>query len=71
MSAFQPIWGIFSPAGITPSMGLTLPFISYGGSSVVTMFMAMGVVSGIHMRPAPDGTAQYIRLRSSLSLSLE
>ena len=51
--------------GLFPVIGLTLPFISYGGSSVVTMFMAMGVVSGIHMRPAPDSRAQYIRPRSN------
>lgn len=53
--------------GLFPVVGLTLPFISYGGSSIVTMFMAMGVVSGIHMRPAPDGTAKYIRPRTYLS----
>lgn len=53
--------------GLFPVVGLTLPFISYGGSSIVTMFMAMGVVSGIHMRPAPDGTAKYIRPHTYLS----
>jgi rod shape determining protein RodA len=47
--------------GIFPVIGLTLPFISYGGSSIVTMFLAMGIVSGIHMRPAPDSNARYIR----------
>ena len=52
--------------GVLPVIGLTLPFISYGGSSIVTMFMAMGVVSGIHMRPAPDANARYIRPRQSL-----
>jgi rod shape determining protein RodA len=39
--------------GITPVIGLTLPFFSSGGSSIVTMFAAMGVVSGIKMRPKP------------------
>lgn len=52
--------------GVLPVIGLTLPFVSYGGSSIVTMFMAMGVVSGIHMRPAPDADARYIRPRQSL-----
>jgi cell division protein FtsW (lipid II flippase) len=33
-----------------PVIGITLPFFSYGGSSIVTLFMAMGVVSGIKMR---------------------
>ena len=44
-----------------PVIGLTLPFFSYGGSSLVTMFFAMGIVSGINMRPAPDSNARYIR----------
>ena len=44
-----------------PNTGISLPFFSYGGSSIVTMFLAMGIVSGIHMRPAPDISAMYIR----------
>ena len=47
--------------GVFPVVGLTLPFFSYGGSSIVTMFAAMGFVSGIWMRPAPDSNARYIR----------
>ncbi|MCL2426904.1 MAG: FtsW/RodA/SpoVE family cell cycle protein [Oscillospiraceae bacterium] len=39
--------------GIMPVIGVPLPFISYGGSSVVTFFAAMGLVSGIKMRPKP------------------
>lgn len=39
--------------GLTPVIGLTLPFFSYGGSSIVTLFAAMGIVSGIKMRPKP------------------
>ena len=39
--------------GIMPVIGVTLPFFSYGGSSIVTCFAAMGIVSGIKMRPNP------------------
>jgi rod shape determining protein RodA len=39
--------------GLTPVIGLTLPFFSYGGSSIITSFAAMGIVSGIKMRPKP------------------
>ncbi len=67
MLLFQIIVNVGMCLGVMPVIGLTLPFISYGGSSIVTMFMAMGVVSGIHMRPAPDGTARYIRPRQSYS----
>lgn len=39
---------------VFPVVGLTLPFISYGGSSTLTLYAAMGVVSGIKMRPLPS-----------------
>ena len=39
--------------GILPVIGITLPFFSYGGSSLVTSFAAAGIVSGIKMRPKP------------------
>ena len=39
--------------GLLPVIGITLPFFSYGGSSMVTCFAAMGIVSGIKMRPKP------------------
>jgi len=67
MLLFQIVVNVGMCLGIMPVIGLTLPFISYGGSSIVTMFMAMGVVSGIHMRPAPDGTARYIRPKNYLT----
>ena len=33
-----------------PVIGITLPFFSYGGSSLLTLFAAMGLVAGIKMR---------------------
>lgn len=44
-----------------PVVGLTLPFFSYGGSSTLTIFAAMGVVSGIKMRFLPS----WLRDRNS------
>ena len=35
---------------VAPVVGVTLPFFSYGGSSLVTLFTAMGFVSGIKKR---------------------
>ena len=46
--------------GVFPVIGLTLPFFSYGGSSLVTMFVAVGLVSGIKYRPAEDTSVRYI-----------
>ena len=39
--------------GILPVIGISLPFFSYGGSSLVTLYAAAGIVSGIKMRPKP------------------
>lgn len=39
---------------VFPVVGLTLPFISYGGSSILTLFAAMGIVSGIKARYLPS-----------------
>jgi rod shape determining protein RodA len=36
--------------GIAPVVGVTLPFISYGGSSLVTFFVAMGLVANVSLR---------------------
>ncbi len=47
---------------VLPVVGLTLPFFSYGGTSILTLFIAMGIVSGIKMRPLPS----WLRDRSQL-----
>lgn len=39
---------------IAPCMGLTLPFFSYGGSSVITLYAAMGLVSSAKARALPS-----------------
>ena len=50
MVMFQMIINIGMCLFLMPVIGLTLPFFSYGGSSVVTLFAAMGFVSGIKKR---------------------
>ena len=47
---------------VFPVVGLTLPFFSYGGSSILTLYAAMGIVSGVKMRSLPS----WLRDRSQL-----
>jgi len=54
MLIFQTIANIGMCLFLLPVVGLTLPFFSYGGSSIVTLFAAMGIVSGIKKRSRPD-----------------
>jgi rod shape determining protein RodA len=50
MLLWQVFQNIAMTIGIMPITGLPLPFISYGGSGVVTFFALMGLVQNVHMR---------------------
>ena len=39
---------------VLPVIGITLPFFSYGGSSIITMYITMGIISGIRTRSRPN-----------------
>ena len=47
--------------GVMPVIGLTLPLISYGPSSVVTIFGMLGLVSGAHARPQSLSHERYVQ----------
>ena len=53
MLIYQTVINIGMCLFVMPTIGVTLPFFSYGGSSILTLYMAMGVVSGIKLR-SPD-----------------
>jgi len=57
---FQMFENVGMCIGLTPVIGLTLPFFSYGGSSLFTTFAAVGLVSGIHYRPKPLHYISYL-----------
>ncbi len=62
MLLFQILINIGMCLGVMPVIGLTLPFFSYGGSSMLSLFIAMGVISSIKMHPSPDSQQRYIQL---------
>jgi rod shape determining protein RodA len=48
MLTFQAIVNVGMNLGLMPVTGITLPLISYGGSSVLGTFLALGVLQAIH-----------------------
>ena len=50
MLIYQTVINIGMCLFVMPTIGVTLPFFSYGGSSIVTLYTAMGVVSNIKKR---------------------
>ena len=58
---FQVIINVGMCIGVMPVIGLTLPFISYGASSLVSLYAMLGLVSGVYARPAAASHELYIR----------
>ena len=54
MFMFQSFQNILMCLGMFPVVGVTLPLFSYGGTSVVTMYAALGVAAGVRMRVKPS-----------------
>jgi rod shape determining protein RodA len=48
MLAFQVIINVGMNLGLMPVTGITLPLMSYGGSSVLGTFLALGLLQSIH-----------------------
>jgi rod shape determining protein RodA len=50
MLVFQIFENVGMTMGITPITGIPLPFMSYGGSAMITAFLGVGLVLNVHMR---------------------
>ena len=48
--AFHLFQNVGMCMGIMPITGIPLPFLSYGGSALLTTYVAMGLVLNVHMR---------------------
>jgi len=52
--------------GLLPTKGMTFPFISYGGSSLISMSLAMGMAVGLtRRRSSRMNSGKYISIRPS------
>jgi rod shape determining protein RodA len=54
MLAFQAMVNVGMNLGLMPVTGITLPLISYGGSSVLGTFLALGVLQAIYANSARE-----------------
>lgn len=60
MLIFQALTNMAVNVNLIPSKGVTLPLISYGGSSLVSVALALGLVLGLsRRRPAAGGAAIF------------
>ena len=50
MLLFQVFQSVGMATGIMPITGIPFPLVSYGGSSLLTTFVAVGLVQSVHMR---------------------
>ena len=50
MLMFQVFVNVGMTVGIMPITGVTLPLMSYGGSSVITTMLAVGLLQSIYIR---------------------
>ncbi len=58
MFGLQALIHMGSSLHLLPTKGMTLPFISYGGSSLLSMSVAMGMVLALTRRQTRSGIAQ-------------
>jgi rod shape determining protein RodA len=48
--AFQVVYNVAMVAGLVPVKGLPLPLMSYGGASVLSTFIGLGLILNVRMR---------------------
>lgn len=62
--AAQTIINVGMTVGLVPVTGITLPLLSYGGSSLLFTGLALGLLINIAMRPGYEITNEPFRFRS-------
>ena len=50
MTFWHVVVNVAMVLGMAPVVGVTLPFVSYGGSSLLTFFLGMGMVASVSLR---------------------
>ena len=53
--------------GLSPVIGVTLPFVSYGGSSVMSLFLAIGMVQSVRQKELTDKSLRFGRRKRRIT----
>jgi cell division protein FtsW len=61
----QAVINIGAVVGVLPVTGIPLPFISFGGSSLVVTMAAVGILLNIAAQDRSARTAPHLRRRAS------
>ena len=61
----QALFNVGVVLGVVPNKGITLPFVSYGGSSLVVTMFLVGLVLNVGRRPEPPRRASSSSTRES------
>ena len=60
---FQAFINICVATGLMPNTGMTLPFVSYGLTSLLTLYIGMGLVLNVGLQNRDFVTRNYELLR--------
>jgi cell division protein FtsW len=64
MIVLQAVMNVAVVVGFLPTKGLPLPFVSYGGTSLVVTHVSVGILLGISARlPAPECPSEAVQLQ--------
>lgn len=67
MLAVQILFNIGMCLFLAPVVGVTLPFFSYGGSSLITLYIAMGILS--HIKAQQNSASEHSKQASLIKFS--
>jgi rod shape determining protein RodA len=62
MLMFQVFVNVGMAVGIMPITGVTLPLMSYGGSSVIATLLAVGLLQAVYVRSGAQAPRNHVSL---------
>ena len=64
--AVQTLINIGVNVNLIPNTGVPLPFISYGGSSMIALLFEIGICLSVSRQIVPEGTLRMMKRKQEL-----